>query len=185
MKREHLFSPNRKYRYALWREWDLDLLTGCADDAEHAGEFLMVVGLNPSTADEKKDDPTLRRCIDFAKRWGFEALCMTNLFAWRATKPRELLKIADPVGPENDITLIKVAKEAGMILCAWGGEGKLGGRATVVTNMLAAPYAGGKDLMALRLIKDGSPEHPLYMPAETKPITFKVGHNAIVEATTA
>lgn len=174
MKREHLFSPDRKYRYALWRRFEqpYEMLTEYSPTTMRDG-YVMFIGLNPSTADENKDDPTLRRCIDFAKRWGYCELCMTNLFGFRATQPRDMLKTANPIGADNDITLLRVAKEAAMILCAWGGEGKFGGRDEVVADMLTRPYAGQKDLMALRLISDGSPEHPLYIPAETKPIIWR------------
>lgn len=84
--RFHHFSEDRKYRYTLWREWDMsDDMIATMPGYDRTGEYLQVIGLNPSTADESKDDPTLRRCIDFAQRFGFGALCMTNLFAWRAT----------------------------------------------------------------------------------------------------
>lgn len=99
--RVHAFSEDRAFRYTLWREWDVDSLTGCADDLPHGHQFAQFIGLNPSTADETRDDPTIRRCIGFAKLWGYGALCMTNLFAFRATKPRDMRQAADPIGPEN------------------------------------------------------------------------------------
>jgi hypothetical protein len=78
----------------------------------------MFVGLNPSTADEGGDDPTIRRCVGFARDWGYSGLCMTNLFAFRATQPKDMLAQADPVGPNNDETLTRLAKEAKVIVAA-------------------------------------------------------------------
>lgn len=101
------FSPCRRYRYGLYRGWQLG--TG----------FAMFVGLNPSTADETADDPTIRRCIAFARAWGYGALFMANLFAYRATNPTEMLAQADPVGPENDATLARLAAQADVVVAAW------------------------------------------------------------------
>src|SRR5690242_6108456 len=111
MKRETIFSDCRAYRYTLWREWDI-----------FDKNYVMFVGLNPSTADERVDDPTIRRCIDFAKRWGYGALCMTNLFAYRATDPRVMKAFPYPVGPENDKWLVRCAREAGVVVAAWGNH---------------------------------------------------------------
>lgn len=97
-ERRAYFSPCRKYRYSLWREWD------ATAETKHEG-YAMIVGLNPSTADEIHDDPTIRKCINFAQAWGYRALCMTNLFAYRATKPNVMRAAAEPVGPENDEVL--------------------------------------------------------------------------------
>jgi hypothetical protein len=149
------FSPDRRYRYTLWREWDM-LNTS----------YLMVIGLNPSTADETRNDPTIVRCIGFAKLWGFGALCMTNLFAFRATKPIDMLAIPDPIGPENDKWLRQSAIAAGMIIAAWGTKGAHMERADHVQTMI---WCG---LKCLRKNADGSPEHPLYVPASTQPIPF-------------
>lgn len=167
------FSPCRKYRYKLWREF-------CAIraiappllplDGNEAHNYLMVIGLNPSTADEFKDDPTIRRCIDFAKRWGFGSLCMTNLFAWRDTSPEMMKQAQDPVGPDNDKVLMECAHGAGMILAAWGKHGMHNDRATEVKNMIKEHMYS---LRALQINKDGSPKHPLYVSAETKPVIFQ------------
>ncbi len=145
-----VFSPCQRYRYTLWREW-----------APHLAPYAMFVGLNPSTADATLDDPTVRRCIGFAKAWGYGALCMTNLFGWRSTDPRELRKAADPVG-ENDAWLRKCAAEAGIIVAAWGLHGALKGRATEVIGMI-------RPLQTLGLTKNGSPRHPLYVKGDTLP----------------
>jgi hypothetical protein len=128
MKRAE-FSADRRYRYTLWR-------TGLQDERElfvtasntmnrdgRAKQFVQFIGLNPSTADETNDDPTLRKCMKFAQRWGYGALCMTNLFAFRATEPTVMKGESDPVGPDNDQWLSEIAGKAGMILVAWGKDG--------------------------------------------------------------
>lgn len=169
MSRDTVFSPCRRYRYTLWREWDCDLLTGCSDDSRHAHEFVQFIGLNPSTADETKDDPTIRRCIGFAKAWGYGALCMTNLFAWRDTLPENMMKAAEPIGPENDKTLLKCAAQAGVIVAAWGKGGNFNGRGIAVCELLRAD---GRSVSFLKLNSDFSPAHPLYLPATLKPVPF-------------
>ncbi len=88
MTRNAHLSICRRYRYALLRRWG-------------EGKNAMFIGLNPSTADETADDPTIRRCVSFAKAWGFGGLCMANLFAYRATNPADMLMQADPIGPDN------------------------------------------------------------------------------------
>lgn len=155
MIRQTLFSPCRTYRYTLWREWI-------------GGEgYAMFVGLNPSTADETQDDPTIRRCIAFAKAWGYSGLCMTNLFAYRATLPENMKAAADPVGPENDAHLMAMADSAGVIVAAWGVHGAHQGRDAAVLRLLP-------DLYCLALTKDGHPGHPLYLPKTLRPIALVV-----------
>ncbi|MBY0473759.1 MAG: DUF1643 domain-containing protein [Nitrosomonas sp.] len=149
-----IFSPCRTYRYTLWRNW----IGGAG--------YAMFIGLNPSTADELQDDPTVRRCINFSKEWGFSALCMTNIFGYRATDPQVMKAVSDPVGPENDEMLIDVAKNAGVIIAAWGTHGVHHRRAEKVKQIL------GDKLMCLRLTKEGYPAHPLYLPKNLKPISF-------------
>lgn len=166
--RQTIFSPCRQYRYTLWREWD-DCLWGLADDRPQAKQFLMVIGLNPSTADETKDDPTIRRCIDFAKRWGFGALCMTNLFAWRDTKPENMKKASDPIGPENDRWLCSIAHDCwaagGIVLAGWGNHGSYLGRAETIAGLL-------NNIKCLAYNQDGSPMHPLYTPKTSIPLPW-------------
>lgn len=155
MTRQTLFSPCRTYRYTLWREWI-------------GGEgYAMFVGLNPSTADETQDDPTIRRCIAFAKAWGYSGLCMTNLFAYRATQPEDMKAVADPVGPENDRHLQSLAAGAGVIVAARGTHGTHHGRDAAVRRLLPA-------LHCLKLTKDGHPGHPLYLPKTLRPMTWEV-----------
>lgn len=143
-------SPCRAYRYDLWRRWSTDK------------GYVMFIGLNPSTADETNDDPTIRRCIDFAKRWGFGELCMANLFAFRATQPRDMKAAADPVGPDNNRSLQTLADGASIIIAAWGKDGTYQGRDKQVLKMLPR-------LHCLKQNKDGTPAHPLYLKSELTP----------------
>ena len=101
------FSSCQRYRYTLWRRWS-------------KGETVQFIGLNPSTADATLDYPTIRRCIGFAKTWGFGSLIMTNLFAWRATQPKDMLSALDPVGPDNDDALKVVYVHTVLTVAAWG-----------------------------------------------------------------
>lgn len=149
------FSPCRTYRYSLWRHW-----------GPREGGYAMFVGLNPSTADETLDDPTIRRCIGFAKAWGYSGLCMTNLFAFRATDPEKMRSVEDPVGPENDAVLQQLAKDARVVVAAWGTHGAHRGRADQVLAMLP-------NLHYLRLTKAGFPGHPLYLPQSLTPQPFR------------
>lgn len=167
MIRSTIFSHCRKYRYTLWREWDLDSVTGCSDDLSHPYEFVQFIGLNPSTADEVQDDPTIRRCIAFAKAWGYGALCMTNIFAWRDTDPEKMKKVADPIGPDNDKWLQEIASQAGIVIAAWGKHGSHLYRGIKVKQMLP-------NLHHLKLNSDGSPAHPLYLSAKLKPLMLNV-----------
>jgi len=146
------FSRCRRYRYELWRRW-----------AE--GPYCMFIGLNPSTADETTDDRTVGRCIDYAQRWGYSALCMTNIFAWRDTKPALMKKAVEPIGQENDSTLLRLASDAGIAIAAWGGHGCHLGRDKAVMAMLPK-------LHCLKITKSGAPNHPLYLKATLKPLPF-------------
>src|SRR5436190_24052676 len=99
MNRETTFSPDRKYRYTLWRRVPV---TFDFEDRDLGRRLvLQVIGLNPSTADEVKNDPTVARCVDFVSRWHFSWMCMTNLFGLRATNPEEMLASRDPIGDDN------------------------------------------------------------------------------------
>jgi hypothetical protein len=150
-----VFSPCRKYRYVLWRGW-----------AENwAANYLMFIGLNPSTADERINDPTVRRCIGFARDLGYSGLCMTNLFSYRATNPKDMFAEPEPIGLENDQYLVDHATQAEMVIAAWGCHGKHLNRDAQVINMLS-------NLYCLKLTKGGSPQHPLYLPRELKPISL-------------
>jgi hypothetical protein len=127
----------------------------------------MFIGLNPSTADEVQDDPTIRRCIGYAKEWGYGAFCMTNIFAFRATDPRVMKTQADPVGPENDKWLTECAKDAGLIVAAWGAHGGHRNRDEEVIKLV-------DNIMCLGTTKDGYPRHPLYLPKTAKPESYSI-----------
>lgn len=150
------WSPDREYRYTLWRTWNPDL------------PVCQFIGLNCSTADDHQLDPTVRRCIGYSKAWGYGSLCMTNLFAFRATDPRVMLAHDEPVGEMNDYWLRWIAKDAGLIVCCWGCHGTHRNRATDAVALLR--WYG---LKCLRLTKDGHPAHPLYLPKDLTPGEYR------------
>jgi hypothetical protein len=153
-----LFSPCESYRYYLSRTWDAAL--------GHVN-FIM---LNPSTADASVDDPTVRRCGLYARRWGYGGLVVTNLFAWRATDPSELRVAVDPVGPDTDAHILRSARQSALVVCAWGVHGSLHGRDAAVLELLNNVDALGlSPLHCLRTTKGGHPAHPLYLPGSLVP----------------
>ncbi len=154
IKRLNVFSEDRAYRYTLWREWN------------YGSGYCQFIGLNPSTADETRDDPTLRRCINFAKDWGFSAFCMTNIFALRETKPANMKAHQNPVGAENDKWILNISKDAQLVVAAWGTHGSFLGRDSEVFNIT-------KELYCLGTTKNGFPKHPLYVKGDTQLIKFK------------
>lgn len=145
------FSRCRKYRYALWREWD------------ESKPLVLFIGLNPSTADERENDPTIRRCIDYARRWGFGGLYMANLFAYCASYPNVLKAAEDPVGPDNDRWIPELASEAALVVAVWGNDGRFKNRSVRIRKMLP-------DMQCLRMNKGGEPAHPLYQSKTATPI---------------
>lgn len=153
MTRQTIFSPCRTYRYTLWREW-------IGGDG-----YCQFVCLNPSTADEVQDDPTVRRCIAYAKAWGFGAFCMTNIFAYRATDPAVMKAQPDPIGPDNDRHLKQIADGAGIVVAAWGSHGEHMGRGAEVARLIPG-------LHCLHLTKAGHPGHPLYLKASLAPVPW-------------
>jgi len=115
--------------------------------------------LNPSTADAQRDDPTIRRCTGFARRWGFGGIEVVNLFAWRATKPEELRRASDPVGRLNDRAILRAARECAMTIAAWGNHGAWMGRTDRVLEILR----GVCEVRVFGLTAIGQPKHPLYL----------------------
>ena len=148
------FSRTRTFRYSLYRIWDKNL------------PLAMFVGLNPSTADENEDDPTVRRCAGFARSWGYGGLLMTNLFAYRSTDPEGLFAARDPVGPGNDDFLARTASRSSIIVAAWGNYGTYLQRSTRVRTLLP-------NMHHLRLTQSGQPSHPLYLPGKLKPTLWQ------------
>lgn len=154
------WSECRRYRYTLWRIWNT---------LEQPLRYVQFIGLNPSTADELTDDPTIRRCIGFAKSWGYGGLCMTNLFAFRATDPRQMMACPAPIGDANDDWILQVAKGAGIVVACWGTRGSFMGRDRDLFDVLD-PYS--IELRCIRLNGRGVPGHPLYLPAHLQPEPF-------------
>lgn len=142
------FSPRRRYRYTLHRQWS-------------DGPVVTWIMLNPSTADEHANDPTVERCQRRSQAWGYGGLIVANLFALRATDPSELYRAEDPVGPDNDAYLRELAAARMPIICGWGNHGTFRGRAAEVLDLIR--NAGG-DPHCLRLTGIGQPGHPLYVP---------------------
>ncbi|WP_274650851.1 DUF1643 domain-containing protein [Paenibacillus humicola] len=151
-----IIDSSGRYRYALWRCWQ--------EDAPKAA-FVM---LNPSTADDRRNDPTIARCIAFAKAWGYGSLEVVNLFAYRTAHPDELMHAADPVGKQNDAYMLAAVNRSDLVLLAWGTRGSFWDRHQRVLNLLSR-----YDLYALGLTKDGFPRHPLYIRADSKPIRYR------------
>lgn len=155
------FSACRRYRYALWRTWDA---------SKAAAVFIM---LNPSTADETENDPTVERCERRARAMGFGGLRVVNLFGFRSTQPLGLHRVGDPVGQHNDKAILDACTGAGLVVCGWGKHGSLNGRDQVVLKLLAS---AGVAATCLGLNGDGSPKHPLYIPYTQKPVPFGAAH---------
>jgi hypothetical protein len=128
----------------------------------------MFIWLNPSTADETTDDRTVGRRIGFAKYWGYSGMFMTNLFAYSATKPADMKRTAEPIGPDNEEFLIRLAGDAGVVVAAWGTDGAYRGRDKEVRALLPL-------LHYLRLTAAGFPAHPLYRPKNLRPILWIQG----------
>jgi hypothetical protein len=153
-----VFDVSGRYRYALWRAWST------------YNPRIAFILLNPSTADEERNDPTIRRCIGFARAWKFGSVEVVNLFAYRATGAKELLKIDDPVGEENNYYLIQAVERCSTVVVGWGIRGTLLGRDSQVLSLLA----GRKDKFCLGITKDGQPRHPLYVKGDTILVPFCV-----------
>ena len=155
MKSDASLSTCRKYRFALWRIWD------------ETKPYAMFIGLNPSTADEKENDPTITRCIGFAQSWGYGGLCMANLFAFRSTDPAGMIATLNPIGAENNEWLTKLAKDAGVVVAAWGNDGSYLSRSLEVIQFLP-------DLHYLKMNKSGEPAHPLYLKSDLRPVPMSI-----------
>jgi hypothetical protein len=158
MQRDALISECGLYRYRLSRTWG-DERPAC---------FIM---LNPSTADATQDDPTIRRCIGFARAWGCGGIVVVNLFALRATDPRELYKHESPIGPENDSHIRAAVIECDPVVCAWGVCGTFRRRDEEVAALIrSSGLPWGK---CLGVTRDGHPRHPLYVAGGTPLIDFR------------
>lgn len=146
-----VYSRDDRYRYALARWWG-------EPDLANATVW---IGLNPATGDtDGKSRPTLAGCVARSKKWGNSGLLFLNLFAYRATKPKDLALAEDPVGPANDLVLERLSGAAGRTVAAWGGGGSLLGRSSVVASLLS-------DAQCLGTTRRGQPRHPLYVALST------------------
>ncbi|MBK0384525.1 DUF1643 domain-containing protein [Pedobacter sp. SD-b] len=157
-----VISDCKKYRYTLTRTWN---------DEKPRVLFIM---LNPSTAEADKDDPTIRRCVGFAKSWGYGGIYVVNLFALRATNPKDLLTAPFVVGVENEKWFRRMSSIADLVVCAWGNSpivNKLQKRLDHTWKPLSWI---NKPLHYLELSKDGTPKHPLYLLKDLKPKEFEI-----------
>jgi len=160
-----IISECGKFRYHLTRTWDETLRP------------LPFIMLNPSTADADKDDPTIRKCIGFAERLGFGGIEVFNLYAYRATSPKELKNHGYQEGPLNDSIMTRRLEELklherGYVICAWGANARGLSKPQHVRSHLSM---AGARLRALRLLPDGTPEHPLMLPYSCAPVPLSGG----------
>lgn len=153
MKRSAHFSRCGRYRYALSRTWDARLPT------------VLFICFNPSKADAIQDDPTIRRCIQFAKDWKCGRLLVANLFALRTPTPADLRTKRKPVGRQNNRWLRRLSAESDVCVAAWGNSGRHLGRDAEVIALI-------RDLQCLGVTASGAPKHPLYVRANTKLLSF-------------
>lgn len=145
-----VFNATRTHRYSLMRAWD------------DTGASILWVMLNPSTADENKLDPTLRRCRNFSREWGYGSFYVANIYAFRATNPAELFKAENPIGENNDEWIRRLAARCQTVVAGWGSHPmvKNSDRAKRVLEMLAK----FRSIYCLGTTQDGFPRHPLYVP---------------------
>lgn len=149
-----VYSDCERYRYLLTRVWD------------PAGRKALFIMLNPSTATEVQNDPTVERCERRARTLGFGAFRVTNIFAWRDTDPKAMRAAADPIGPENDVSILESCTWADQIICAWGTHGAHLDRGPRVETLLRGT---GLPLYHLGLSIAGHPKHPLYIAYTEQP----------------
>ena len=157
-----IISEDRKYRYSLTRE----------DPYARKDAFsnLLFVMLNPSTADDQKDDPTLRKCIGFMHRWNYRNLEVVNLFAVRASDPTYIKCVSDPIGPDNLVAQTNALRKAHKVIVGWGRNGyylDADRKFCELANSLDVP------IYAIRINLSGSPAHPLYIPYDIQPVSFR------------
>lgn len=150
---EAVYSDCEAYRYLLTRVWA-------------PGKRALFIMLNPSTATEVQNDPTVERCERRARALGFGAFRVTNIFAYRATDPKVMRAAADPVGPGNDAAILGSLGWADQVICAWGNHGDHLARGAAVGAMLRA---SGVPLWHLGLTGSGHPRHPLYIGYDQQP----------------
>lgn len=153
------FDRTRTFRYSLHRRWSPGPRRAC---------FCL---LNPSTADARRNDPTVRRCIGYAQDWGFDSLEVVNIFAYRSTDPSALTRCDDPVGPGNDRAIVRAAKRAELLVLGWGAHGQLLDRGQRVIDLVCEHARP----LCLGLTATGQPKHPLYLPKSARPVPVSDG----------
>jgi len=153
-----VYSPCESYRYSLTRVWN------------PAGSRVLFIMLNPSTATEIQNDPTVERCERRSRALGFGAFRVLNIFAYRATDPRDMRRAHDPVGPGNDAAILAGLEWADQVICAWGTHGAHLGRGPSVEALLRT---SGRELQHLGLSKAGHPKHPLYIGYAVQPMVWE------------
>jgi hypothetical protein len=146
------------YRYLLWRVWD------------RSAPQVAFAMLNPSTADASRNDPTIRRCIQFAQAWGYGGLRVVNLFAYRTAHPQELRRAIAPIGLENDAYILKTAAQVDRLILAWGNWGTLCDRHQQVLQLFSPEI----HTYCLGLTQLGQPRHPLYIKRGVVAIKFRI-----------
>ena len=155
MKYSAQFSRCRRYRWTLTREWDSTRGT------------CVFIGLNPSTANQFRDDPTIRRCINYSMQWGFGKLIMVNLFAFRATNPSTMKADNHPVGKYNIKYINSACRQADLIIAAWGNHGFYNKQSETICR-----YLHDRPVKCFEITKRGQPVHPLYQRNDAKLIAF-------------
>lgn len=157
MEKRATFDETGAYRYLLTRRWS-------------QGPTVLFVMLNPSTADAEIEDPTVRRCVNYAKAWGYGCLEVVNIFALRSTDPSLLYTATDPIGTDNDRFILEAAARAELIIAAWGTHGKIKGRGKEVLQLLRKHF-----VYCLGLTSEGFPRHPLYLRKDTEAKLLQAG----------
>lgn len=163
------FSECDRYRYQLWRDWSSDPPPDGRDDWELS--TAVFIGLNPSTADAVKNDATVTRCIAHAKRWNCYRMFMMNLFAWRATDPKEMKAQGSPIGPENDFWLLETIRASQIVVACWGNHGSHMQRSGEVKVMLRN---AGVSVKCFAVNGTGEPKHPLYVRSDQELMEYSL-----------
>ena len=154
-----VFSPCQQYRYQLWRR------------ISRAKRSILWLMLNPSTADHEQLDPTVTRCYRYSQQWRYGHFLVANIFAFRATAPKDMYAAKDPVGPANNEAILQYAEQANLIMLGWGNHGcHLQRSKDVLTLLRSAGYS--QKLHCLKINNSGEPCHPLYLRADLKPIAY-------------
>lgn len=155
-----IYSECELYRYTLTRTWSKKVVRRIA-----------FIGLNPSTATELQNDPTVARCMNYAHDWGYDECTMLNAFGFRATDPKVMKEQEDPVGTDNDLYIKKIVLKADQVVCCWGNHAAHHDRSETLLSLLKS---WNRPLHCLTLTKSNQPGHPLYLRKDAKPFEFSV-----------